>query len=292
MFDELILAAAPAHPPAAVFAGRLHVVLVHFPIALVFAALLFETVSAARGRGLSPAGGACLGLGAIGAVAAAASGLLNANLEQGDPGPTLLTHRTLGLVAAGLALSALICRLWLQRSAADRAGPRWAARAVLLPAAVFVGAAGHFGGSVTHGEQYLTGPLRELLGIAGPPAPSPTPGRPAPPAEAPAAGIAADSVDFARDVWPILDQWCIDCHGDAVRKGRLRLDSRSSVLAGGKNGPSIIPGDASGSLFMKRILGQGNEPRMPLEEDPLTDDEIAVLRRWIDAGAPWPAPAP
>ncbi|MCW5764582.1 MAG: hypothetical protein KIT68_01235 [Phycisphaeraceae bacterium] len=291
MLADMLLAASPAHPPAAVLAGRLHVVLVHFPIALVFSALMLEMVSAARGRGLSPAGVPCLALGALGAVAAAASGLLNANLEQGDPGPTLLTHRTLGLVAAGLAAIALICRLWLERSAATRAGPRLATRASLLLAAIGVGAAGHFGGSVTHGEQYLTGPLRDMLGIAPPAGPAPAPTRPAPVITAPASGDGGGAVDFAREVWPILDQWCIDCHGDAVRKGRLRLDSRAAVLAGGKNGPSIKPGDAAGSLFMKRILGEGGEPRMPLDEEPLTEDEIAALRRWIDAGAPWPSPA-
>jgi hypothetical protein len=99
---------------------------------------------------------------------------------------------------------------------------------------------------------------------------------------------ADEPVNFVRDVWPILVKQCNDCHGDDDQEGRLRLDSRSLVSKGGVSGPLFKPGSAKGSLLLTRLTGGGDEDRMPLDGDPLSDQQIDTIRRWIDQGATWP----
>ena len=99
------------------------------------------------------------------------------------------------------------------------------------------------------------------------------------------------AVDFEKDVRPILEQHCYECHGPKKSRGRLRLDSRASGLKGGVSGPVLVPGDADRSLMVRRVLGLDGEDRMPLDKDPLPDAQIAVLRHWIAQGAAWPGDA-
>ena len=99
---------------------------------------------------------------------------------------------------------------------------------------------------------------------------------------------AAAQVDFARDIQPILQSQCYECHGPEKSRGRLRLDRRSAALDGGATGAAVIPGNSEGSLLIRRVLGLDDEDRMPKDGDPLPDAQIAILRAWIDQGAPWP----
>ena len=95
--------------------------------------------------------------------------------------------------------------------------------------------------------------------------------------------------DFSRDVQPILQRACAICHNATLAQGGLSLASRAAALKGGLSGPSIAPGDAAGSLLVKRLsLVPQGLPRMPMGLPPLPDADVAVLRAWIDAGAPWP----
>jgi mono/diheme cytochrome c family protein len=94
-------------------------------------------------------------------------------------------------------------------------------------------------------------------------------------------------VDFKRQIEPIFARSCYQCHGAKKAMGQLRLDERTLALKGGLSGPSVAPGDSRQSLLMKRILGEGKEARMPMGGDPLKSAEIALIRRWIDQGAPW-----
>ncbi|MCG3163412.1 MAG: hypothetical protein JMDDDDMK_04818 [Acidobacteria bacterium] len=94
-------------------------------------------------------------------------------------------------------------------------------------------------------------------------------------------------VDFKRQVEPIFARSCYQCHGAKKAMGQLRLDDRALALKGGITGAVIVPGDSKQSLLMKRILGEGNEARMPMGGDPLKPTEIALIRRWIDQGANW-----
>ena len=85
-------------------------------------------------------------------------------------------------------------------------------------------------------------------------------------------------VDFKRQVEPIFARSCYQCHGAKKAMGQLRLDDRALALKGGITGAVIVPGDSKQSLLMKRILGEGNEARMPMGGDPLKPTEIALIR--------------
>ena len=120
--------------------------------------------------------------------------------------------------------------------------------------------------------------------------PSPQTARPA---AAPAAKPAA-LVDFERDVQPLLSENCLECHSQDKRKGGLSLATYGDVLDGGKDGAVVRPGRSSRSLMIDKVKGTVGD-RMPLDELPLSDEQIALLQRWIDQGAratPTSAPAP
>ena len=95
--------------------------------------------------------------------------------------------------------------------------------------------------------------------------------------------------EYERDVRPILERRCYECHGRTKAKGSLRLNLRDRAFKGGVTGPAVIAGDSEQSLAIRRLLGLDGEDRMPLDKDPLPEAEIALLRRWIDHGAAWPA---
>jgi len=89
-----------------------------------------------------------------------------------------------------------------------------------------------------------------------------------------------------KDVLPVVEK-CFRCHGENLQMSDLDLRSRDAMLKGGKSGPAIVPGDAEGSLILKRVTGQ-MQPQMPMAPvPPLTPDEITILKNWIDQGAKW-----
>ncbi len=98
-------------------------------------------------------------------------------------------------------------------------------------------------------------------------------------------------VDFVRDIQPILEKHCSECHGTGKARGRLRLFAPDVILKGGVSGPALVPGRSTESLLMHRVLGLGGDDRMPLDADPLPDTAVALLRTWIDQGATMPAGA-
>ncbi len=107
-------------------------------------------------------------------------------------------------------------------------------------------------------------------------------------------------IDFERQIQPIINDRCLECHSQDKRKGGLSLASYADALDGGRNGPAIRPGNAARSILIHRITG-AVEPQMPKDKDPLTPAEIALIRQWIGQGArrtatsapapqPWEAP--
>jgi mono/diheme cytochrome c family protein len=128
---------------------------------------------------------------------------------------------------------------------------------------------GHLGGSLTHGEDFLTPP---------------------PPAQ----WFSSESV-VVKDITPgtnvyeavssIMDQKCISCHGNSKQKGGLRLDSKEALLRGGETGSLISAG--SSNLLVERItLPLNDEEHMPPKERrQLTKTEIDFLVWWVEAGA-------
>jgi len=95
-------------------------------------------------------------------------------------------------------------------------------------------------------------------------------------------------IDFDRDIQPILEKYCYDCHGPRQQLSGLRLDRKDAVIRqGGFSGQVIIPGDAEGSRLIRMVAGIDGMP-MPIGEPKPTRAEIDRLRDWVDQGAVWP----
>jgi ankyrin repeat protein len=99
--------------------------------------------------------------------------------------------------------------------------------------------------------------------------------------------VPATKVDFVRDVRPILQQHCYDCHGPDKQMNSFRLDRRHDAMRGGTLAV-IGPGSAASSRLYLRLIGATYGRKMPLEGDPLTAAEIETIKNWIDQGAEWP----
>ncbi len=94
--------------------------------------------------------------------------------------------------------------------------------------------------------------------------------------------------DFVREIRPLLEKRCLECHGAAKQKGGLRLDARLDALRGGDNGPALKPGDPAGSPLLTRVNSRDPDEQMPPKGARLAAGEVDLLRRWIAAGAAWP----
>ena len=100
---------------------------------------------------------------------------------------------------------------------------------------------------------------------------------------------ADDKVDFAKSIQPILEKRCLECHGEKKQKAELRLDSKDAALKGSEDGKVIIPGKPDESAVVKRIsLPEGHDDIMPPKGDPLTKEQIELIKKWISEGANWP----
>src|SRR5262249_28736758 len=91
-------------------------------------------------------------------------------------------------------------------------------------------------------------------------------------------------VDFLKDVQPLLAQKCYSCHGEEVQQAGLRLDRRQLALRGGDYGPVIIPGNSAKSKLIRRVINGDGGLQMP-PTGALSEEEIGILRTWIDQGA-------
>lgn len=107
-----------------------------------------------------------------------------------------------------------------------------------------------------------------------------------------ALGATASTIDFDREIRPILSENCFTCHGpdEAKRKAKLRLDVREEAFKPAKSGErALVAGDLAHSELWKRITTQDDDERMPPSATgkKLTPQQIAVLQRWIEGGATW-----
>jgi hypothetical protein len=105
----------------------------------------------------------------------------------------------------------------------------------------------------------------------------------------PAPSSTADELFHAK-VRPLLKAKCLGCHGDDPKlQGKLDLRTREAAIKGGRNGSALVPGKADASPIYTAVLRTGELVMPPKETGKLTPAEIADLKAWIDAGAPWPA---
>lgn len=262
--------------------GRLHPVVLHLPIGLIVGLAALELLGLLR-REPPPQRviATLMGLTQLAAAVAVLTGLTLVR-EGGYPEELSLLHRNLGLAFL------LVC---IFAGRALRRENRRGAFRVLLVVALGLGCvAGHYGGSITHGGDFLLEPLTDKAPRPTPSAPTtihstdPTPVTDAPVAQPPLA-------NYVDDIAPILEAKCVGCHGEQKRKGRLALHSREAIENGGGDGPVLIAGDSAGSPMVARmLLSPDDDDHMPPGDKPQPSArERALIAAWIDAGASFEA---
>jgi uncharacterized membrane protein len=246
-----------AVPPLLQTFGRLHPLLLHLPIGLflvtiilIFARRLFE------GNSFDDLISFLLHLTALTASLTTLMGLM-LSLEGTFAADQLRAHKW-----SGVALSFLCWSLLLFRDKIKVLKPVSVAGILLL---VFTG---HYGASLTHGEDFVLAPLQKD--------------------EVRTARIITDSTTlFTATIEPILESKCYGCHNNKKAKGKLILTSLEEIAKGGKNGDLWKPHDASNSLIVERITLplEEKEHMPPKDKAQLTPDEVQFISLWIDAGA-------
>jgi len=94
-----------------------------------------------------------------------------------------------------------------------------------------------------------------------------------------------EPVIYEKEIEPIFYKRCITCHSGSEKKSRFDLGSYETLVKGGKRGPALVPGKADNSLLVK-LAGRTHKPYMPpTDEEPLTPQELALIKLWIDQGA-------
>ncbi len=259
--------------------GRFHPLIVHLPIGFLLIAGVLE-----MGRRWGKIGvddstiTAILFWSALSATLACAFGYM-LSLGGGYDEEILDEHKWQGIGVAAFAWVA-----WSIKS--DSLGNKIPFGSVLyLPALivslVLVAVAGHHGGSLTHGSDYLTQytpqPLRTLAGMA-------------PRAQEFVSKPITDvnqAMVYEQIVNPILQTRCVQCHNAKKSKGGLRYDTAEMLRKGGEDGPVFVAGKGLESAMVKRcLLPDDNDDHMPPKGKPqLTESQIALLTWWIDEGA-------
>ena len=95
-----------------------------------------------------------------------------------------------------------------------------------------------------------------------------------------------DLVFFEEKVRPLLHGQCLTCHSREKKTSGLSLETREEILAGGNRGPAAEPGKPDHSRLFQALAFTGDLKMPPLGK--LKPEEIAVFRRWVEAGLPWP----
>jgi hypothetical protein len=247
------------------FLGRFHPLVVHLPVGLILLVPLLELAGRYR-PAMHEAAMFVLSLSVLSCLLALALGYLLA-YGSGDAGAGVARHMW-GAIA--LTIGVLACALLRSESGAPRSFYPYMLACVL----VLLAWTAHQGGSLTHGNNYLT----EYL-----PAPLKRFGVGTVRAEASAF---PDSF-YAQHIHPIFDANCVVCHGTQKVKGHLRLDTYDRAMRGGEDGAVIIPGNPERSILLQRItLPPDHKKFMPSEgKPPLKPEEIAWIRAWILQGA-------
>ncbi len=284
---------APLNKPAAGntsfwlwgFLGRLHPLLVHFPVSLLVLAAGTELFTVKKfNSALRPAIGLLLYTGAAGAVLSAICGLLlNATETYGSD--SLQWHQWTGIAVALIAPLTAFVHYRIVRN--NKAGQIAFFRSLLFTTTIVVSIAGHLGADITHGSQYLSAVMpwsdeyqrnaktqTTLIALRE---------------QGPVDFTPDQQLEIYTQVKTIFAHNCYSCHGAEKIKGDLRLDVKKFAFRGGKSGKDIIAGDPNNSEIIRRLnLPADHKEAMPSKGKRLTADEIALVSAWIEKGAVWP----
>ncbi|HEY4208431.1 MAG TPA: c-type cytochrome domain-containing protein [Puia sp.] len=250
------------------FLAHLHPALVHLPIGILLAALLLQLL--ARQEKFSAFRHAIptvLLVGLLSAVLSCITGFLL--YHNGDYDERLGSAHMWLAIAVTFVSFALYARVGFGGKAERLFDRNGSMIGILLFLLIMI--TGHLGGSLTHGEDYLSTSFNQT---APPPAFR----------HFPDVQQAAAYEDIVR---PILESRCNNCHGARRQKGGLRLDSPEGIGKGGKDGIVLVVGKADSSELIKRILLPENEDHhMPPKDRPqMSSQELRLLSWWVDQGA-------
>lgn len=243
-------------------AGRLHPLLVHFPIGFLILAFLLELLSRFRKfrkvRGAIPI---TVLMGTAAAVFSVVSGLILS--EEGGYEPDLLfRHRLFGIITSAVALMLWVIITFEKNLAKPKRRPVRLSVFVVLAAVLTI--TGNFGGSITHGRGYLSVDKKENDQVDS--------------AEKPQTPFLV----YQDIVKPILDKKCVSCHGVKKQKGKLRLDTEQAIKKGGKTGSIFPVGNSKGEVIRRIHLPAEDDDHMPpLEKIQLTSTEVSILSEWL-----------
>jgi len=260
------------------FVARFHSVLLHFPIGFLGLAFLLELYSLVRpnverARTIF----FVLLVSSVTGCGVAALGLMLAG-EGGYDAEMLSRHQWLGLSVVVLAAVTTVAQ-WHTRRSGSGFYSKFAYRGLLCSTAVVLVFAGHEGGNLTHGSQYLVkyAPpfvktlMARNLGVSHE-----------------ATATEGGERGFIQNVRSIFEAKCTQCHGPEKQKGDYRLDVTGSALRGGESGlPAIVPGDAFRSNLVRLILlpQEHDDVMPPAGKELLSPEEIGVLVHWVQRGA-------
>jgi uncharacterized membrane protein len=257
------------------FIGRLHPLVVHFPIGILFVAFFFECLSQWKPyRKLRIAVQPLLLVGVFCAIVSVISGLLLSQ-EGGYDDDLLNPHKWLGITTVLLGAIIFAFRSVSRNYLRDKKRRKSFNLVLFIPLIILVSLTGHYGGSMTHGTEYLS--VFTGNGLES---------------EEPALKLQSiqnvDSAAVYSDlIQPILESRCYSCHSAKKQKGDLRLDGIEFISRGGENGPVIEAGTPdSSSLFVRLMLPLEHDDHMPPNEKPQPSSaEIALIQSWIKSGA-------
>ncbi|MEZ4773437.1 MAG: DUF1549 domain-containing protein [Bacteroidia bacterium] len=265
------------------FLGRLHPMVVHFPIALLIVAMLMEMMTLrGKNENFRSAITLLLRLGAVSAVVSVAFGLI-LHEQESYGGELVEYHEWSGIVTMLLSLLAV----GLNYRANSKGLGLNLYRGVLGLSVVALTVAGHLGASLTHGEDYLSstfpgnndahddGKAGELLAEFT--------------SQQSSGAFSPEDLDRLNlEVRAIFAHNCYQCHSKEKSKGDLVLQTKDGVMAGGENGPILVAGNADQSEMIRRLLlPRSDEESMPPKGKTLQKDEIELIRLWINQGAHW-----
>ncbi|OLY92986.1 Uncharacterized membrane protein [Cnuella takakiae] len=241
--------------------GRMHPMMLHFPVVMVIVSLLWELFAASKNWDSKElVGDIFLLASAVTSVFTALAGLFLSR-EAGYDAGLLAGHKWGGLALSLLTLFLFTCRHWLRNQSHALKVFGFAGFFLLLFTA-------HQGANLTHGAGFLSEPL-----VA---------------AATPEPVLLEDAQVFPHLVQPILETRCVQCHNEKKKKGDLLMTSYAALLQGGKSGALWDSLAADGGLLLKRIhLPLTEKKHMPPQGRPqLTEEEMAILVQWIRKGAP------
>ena len=251
------------------FLGKFHPVFLHLPIGAIVLVFSMEVIGLFSSGKYKPNTTVALAFAAGTSVFAVVCGYF-LYLTGKFEGPLVEEHKRDGIIFGVLVIASFLLKFSYELKVCSWIKPTYWIMLIATIGAMI--GAGHHGGEITHGDPFNALPSKVL--------------------EKREANIsqvdAADPVVYLDIVHPILENKCIECHGDDKTKGGLRMDSMAAMFEGGDEEECLVPGDVDASYMITTImLPKDDDYHMPPEDKPqINSYELEILKWWVQIGAP------